>query len=111
MTESEQVQKILYEFVQLMGSTKGALSAQSQEWLFERLKQGPITIKEAIDLPLERKVALAELLQQYIIFLGLFSDLTFPNGFTVGSSETVLSYNILNYMLEHRWPFPQLIAH
>ncbi len=102
METSEQVAKILYEFVQLMGKTTVTSDAKSDEWLVERLTQGSISIKEAINLPPTKKTALSELLKQYIVFLTVCSHLTFPQGFTSGSSETLLGDSLVEYMLENR---------
>lgn len=111
MEKAKQVQKIIYDFTQLMGKPNRKANGSSHQWLFKRLTQEPLTIKEAISLPIERKADMYELLSQYIIFLSLFEDLQFPDGFTADSSEIVLGRQVLSYMAEHRWPFPQQVAH
>ncbi|WP_236199946.1 hypothetical protein [Pseudomonas pseudonitroreducens] len=86
-----------------------AFSAKEELWLFERLSESPLTIKEAIKLPPARKRVLSELLTQYVMFLTMFKHLTFEADFLSGTSETALGSPLLRYMLEHRWPFPQML--
>ncbi|MNG13046.1 hypothetical protein D3C84_966980 [compost metagenome] len=109
---ASEVISTLYNFTQLMvGSTSKYqhFSLDTQKWLFTRLQTAPFSIKEAIELEPSKKTALYELLTQYIMFLTMNSDLTFPHDFLAGTSEVALGKSLLAYMREHRWPFPHLV--
>lgn len=84
-------------------------SSSAENWLFERLSGAPLTIKEAIKLEPDRKSVLSMFLTQYVMFLTMFKDLKFAPDFLAGTSETVLGLQLLQYMAEHRWPFPQML--
>jgi hypothetical protein len=66
-----------------------------------------LTIKEALSMPDGERRALKVLLVQYIMFLTMFSDLTFPPDFLNGTDETRLGAQVLAYVARHQWPFPQ----
>lgn len=85
-------------------------SKEAERWLFERLGGSPITVKEATQLEPSKKRVLSMLLKQYVVFLTMFKHLTFESGFLKGTTETTLGSPLLGYMLEHRWPFPQLLS-
>lgn len=90
-------------------SDKRVFSEHAQQWLFRRLEGEPLTIKEAKALPIDRKSALGELLSQYIMFLTMNSHLTFPRELVQNTNNKVIGTELLLYMHEHRWPFPQLL--
>lgn len=68
---------------------------------------GALPIKEALSLPDGERRALKELLGQYVMFLTVFRDLSFPPGFLDGTDETRLGTELLAYVAKHQWPFPQ----
>lgn len=108
---SEEVASVLLDFSQLLQAST-ANSTSNQDWLFKRLSSGkPMAIKEALNLSDQQKAIFGEMLKQYIMFLTMFSDLTFPPNFLSGSSPTVLGSRVLSYMYEHQWPFQAPSAH
>ncbi len=109
--ESSEVAKVLFNFAQLLQAPKSN-SKTEEKWLFKRLNKGkPLTIKEALSLPDSQRGTLGELLTQYVMFLTMFNDLSFPPNFLSGSSETILGNQLLAYMHENQWPFPSQDAH
>ncbi|MGL4206938.1 MAG: hypothetical protein ACRCRW_12580 [Aeromonadaceae bacterium] len=114
---AQEVASPLFNFAQLLfgnnsapESPKTLISSDVQQWLFERLSHSDLPLKEAIELAMPKKMALYELLTQYIMFLTINSHLKFPHDFLVGTSEISLGKSLLSYINEHRWPFPQLLG-
>ncbi|MCZ6803136.1 MAG: hypothetical protein O7D86_04180 [Proteobacteria bacterium] len=78
--------------------------------LFALLSSGSITRAEVKQLSKPLKNLLYHLLTQYIMFLEMNPSLSFPENFMQGSSNKCLGQPLLEYILKHRWPFPQLLA-
>lgn len=109
------VQQPLYNFLQLaVGSDLQTLndvpfSTDAEQWLFNRLAESALPIKEAIQLEPSKKRVLAELLKQYVMFLSMNEHLLFEADFLKATSETKLGLPLLRYIAKHRWPFPQML--
>ncbi|MBW4913481.1 hypothetical protein KZY67_13085, partial [Prevotella melaninogenica] len=105
----------LYNFLQmaygpeLKSLERIPFSTEAERWVFTRLAEAPLSIKEAIQLEPDRKRVLALLLTQYVMFLTMFDHLNFEPGFLVGTSDTTLGSGWLDYIGKHRWPFPQML--
>jgi hypothetical protein len=87
-----------------------SITPEAENWLFERLTDEPITIKEALSASQENQRVLSELLTQYVMFFHLNKHLKYPPEFLNGTSETVLGVHLIRYMAEQRWPFPHLLG-
>ncbi len=109
---SEEVQEIIYDFAQrsFIGEKgNGKLNLSKEKVFFEFLSNNEIDQIKAHQLSENHRKLLRELLSQYIMFLQMNSELSFPTGFLAGSSNNVLGRALLDYMCEHKWPFPQLL--
>lgn len=116
MISSNEVCKTLYSFTQLAFKSKiedlksKQLKRDCEEDVFNLLKSiKKLTLNHIEELSANELKLLYELLTQYIMFLTMFSELEFPESFLFDSSENQLGNSILKYILEHSWPFPQLL--
>lgn len=113
MMKARDVAEVLWNFVQASfmdfpESERAPVALEFEEPLFAMLgSTGSVTAGEMTMLPAGIKSLAYLLLTQYIVFLTRFDHLTFPPGFLHGSSSTELSGQLLEYICEHRWPFPQ----
>lgn len=106
------VTPVLVNFSQrcFMGEdSSSVLDLSAATFVFERLSTGPVTVQEAHALPPKYKSVLRELLTQYIMFLEMNRDLPFPPDFLTGCSADQLGGELLAYICEHQWPFPQML--
>lgn len=112
---ASQVAKPLYGFAQMaftgaFDPRAAALDSNAADLVLRRITSGqPLSIKEAMALPIDERRALSELLTQYVMFLTMFSDLTFPPDFLDGTDETCIGSALLAYVAKHQWPFPRLL--
>ena len=104
----------LYYFLQMAfhGKTERmkeiAFSHSVAAKVFEDLaRAGSLSIKEVMTMPESEMRALYELMTQYVMFLTMSPDLSFPRDFLLGSSKTQIGKPWLNYFVERRFPFPQ----
>lgn len=110
---AEDVASPLYGFLQLAfaGANdpgRTPLERRHADAVLRRIGSGvALPIKEAMSLPDGERRALKELLTQYVIFLTMFNNLTFPPDFLSGTDETRLGADVLAYIARHGWPFPQ----
>lgn len=117
MLEAEDVRAVLYEFSlntlrKHTGESGIPLDTGCAERLFSSfLVRGNMTAMDIKGMADIEARALSEILTQYIMFLSMFTDLTFPDWFLQGSNRTALGAPVLRYMAEHRWPFPELSPH
>lgn len=106
------VGEVLYNFTQYcFVGEKGEepLDLSAEDYIFARLINGPLTVLEVHQLPSKYRRLLREVLTQYIIFLEINRGLPFPPEFLAGSSKEQLALPLLQYIHEHRWPFPQML--
>lgn len=105
------VNEILFNFSQHCFIGEGenpSLDRSAQDFVFGRLADpAPLTAVEVCRLPSKHRAILRELLSQYVIFLEMNRDLEFPESFLTDSANGQLGAPVLQYMSEHRWPFPQ----
>lgn len=110
---ADKIAEPLFNFLQLAfaGANDPAQTPFTQhhaEALMRRIAaETALPIKEALTLPVGERRALKELLVQYVMFLAMFSDLTFPPDFLANTDETRLGAALLAYIAKHQWPFPQ----
>ncbi len=106
------VGEVLYNFMQycFIGE-KGEepLDLSAEDHVFAGFNHGPLTVLEVHQLPSRYRRLLREVLTQYIIFLEMNRGLPFPPEFLAGSSKEQLALPLLQYIHEHRWPFPQML--
>lgn len=112
MVKSENVLEIMYSFVQnsfAKSSPEQIVKTNLIENLFiklktiKRLHSNDVLIKFTVD----EQTLLYELLMQHIMFFTLFDELIFPDNFLDGSSSFELGEQLLAYIVEHQFPFPQ----
>lgn len=88
------------------------LNRSCESTVFQRLSSNvPLTQQDVADLSIAERRLLYELLTQYVMFLSMFHNLTFPEEFLDGSSSSQLGASILSYIVENSWPFPQMLPH
>lgn len=116
MISSEEVCRALYSFIQIAFKDKmeelkeKQLKRDCEKEVFNLLKSvKTLSLKHIEKLTTDESKLLFELLTQYVMFLTMFSELNFPDGFLFDSSENQLGKSVLKYILEHSWPFPQLL--
>ncbi len=106
------VAEVLYNFTQrcFIGE-KGEepLDLSAENYVFSRLISGPLNLLEVHQMPTKYRRLLREILTQYIMFLEMNRGLPFPPEFLAGSSKERLALPLLQYIHEHRWPFPQML--
>lgn len=113
MLTASQVAEPIFNFLQLAFTGQHsvdeiAFEQLPAEALMLRLATAEaLPIKAAMSLPNGQRKALRELLTQYVMFLTLFKELSFPEDFLVGSSDVVIGRPFLAYFAKHQWPFPQ----
>ena len=109
---SAKVQEVLFNFNRnclITERTDAQPDLFLQDAIFSRLACGSIRFQEIHHMPDGQRRLLYELLNQYITFLQMNERLTYPRGFLEGSSAERLSNPLLAYIVEHRWPFPQML--
>jgi hypothetical protein len=109
---SDDVNKIIYEFVQnfLKESINGQQYYQELETKVFSLMYEKCLNKDIIErLNTKERSMLCLLLSQYIVFLTTNQDLKFPPWFLDNKRKGTIPYNILLYILKHKWPFPQML--
>lgn len=112
MSTANEVQEVLFDFAQrcFVGEKiESELNLSKQDSLFDFLSNGELTVTQVHQMSENHKKILRELLSQYIIFLQLNQELHFPPDFLRDSEKMKLGRAILEYMRQHRWPFPQLL--
>lgn len=90
-------------------SNKEPLDMSAEDFVFDKIANGPLTVLEVHQLPQRYRRLLREILTQYIMFLEMNRGLPFPPDFLIGSSNEQLAPPLLQYIHEHRWPFPQVL--
>jgi hypothetical protein len=85
------------------------LNPEAESWLFYRLDEGPITINETFSLSSEHKMALQEMLNQYVTFFYLNRLLKLPADILTGTSTVEIGVPLMRYMVSNRWPYPHLL--
>lgn len=106
------VAELLYKFSQrcFIGETATEpLDLSAERYVFEMLASSPISLLDVHRLSSKHRRVFREICSQYIIFLEMNRDLLFPPDFLEGSSDELLGSGILQYIADHRWPFPQLL--
>jgi len=107
-----QVAEVLYNFTQrcfIGEKSEVPLDLSAEDYVFARLINGSLNLLEVHQLPSKHRRLLREVLTQYIMFLEMNRGLPFPPGFLDGSSKEQLALPLLQYIHEHRWPFPQML--
>lgn len=113
MTTANEVQSVIYAFSQrcfIGEAADGKLNLNKQSGLFKRLGAGEITVVQVHQMNRGHHQLLRELLTQYIMFLQMNQQLSFPENFLAGSSENRLDKQLLEYLCHYKWPFPQLLS-
>ncbi|QXP85766.1 tetratricopeptide repeat protein [Methylococcus sp. Mc7] len=90
--------------------SKEPLDVSAEDFVFARLANGPLTVLDVHQLPSKHKRLVREILTQYVMFLELNRSLPFPPDFLDGTSHERLCPPLLQYICEHRWPFPQMLT-
>lgn len=106
------VAEVLYNFTQrcfIGEKDEDPLDLSAEDYVFERLVSGPLNLLEVHQLPSKYRRLLREVFTQYIMFLEMNRGLPFPPGFLDGSAKEKLALPLLQYIHEHRWPFPQML--
>jgi len=109
---SNDVNKIIYEFVQtfLKESINGQQYYQELETKIFSLMYEKCLNKDIVEkLSTKERNMLCLLLSQYIMFLTSNENLKFPSWFLDNKRKGTIPYNVLLYILEHKWPFPQML--
>ena len=116
MTSAEQVLDCLFSFCQHAFKRKAGkvqnqyVNRSLDNELFSWLANCPeLTTSEIKQLNREKQVWLYHLLTQYIAFMTMFPDLTFPDFFLHGSSRKRLQQPLLEYLASNQWPSPQQV--
>ena len=108
------VQKALYDFTQSafgnIDNEDDSLDLEAFSHTMHILRRGELSRDDVIGQSVGTRRVLRELLTQYITFMTMFPHLRFPPGFLLNSSPTSLGSDMTSYMLEHGWPYPQLLA-
>lgn len=107
------VQEVLYNFTQY-AFIGGAIKAESLDvrhfpTVLTILRSGTLTQQDLASQPLQVQRVFYELLRQYIMFLTMNPELPFPPDFLAQSSVKTLGPQVTAYMVEHGWPFPQML--
>lgn len=118
MLSTKEVIEILVPFVKNAFEGKivllqnAHLKRNFEENVFALLKSSnTLTSIQVSKLQPDKQKILYELLTQYLIFFTTFTDLTFPDYFLLDCSENQLGKHFLEYIVEHSWPFPQMLPH
>lgn len=116
MMRAETVNELIYNFTQAVFRKrvkvlkKEPLKRAHEEALFKRLSSGDsLTTNEVAGMPRRQQKLLYELLTQYIMFFQLNPELQFPNDFLDDSYNDELGVQILAYIAQHTWPYPQTL--
>lgn len=113
LVSASDVQTLLYNFAQ-----RAFIGVAIQKIPFEQsktlavmsiLESGSLSQNALAMLPIDTQRVIYELLTQYIMFVSMNLQLTFPTGFLRNSNENNLGHPVLAYMREHEWPFPQML--
>ena len=107
-----EVAELLYTFTQccfIGEQSEEPLDLTAEAYVYEMLISGPLSVVDVQRLPIKYRQLLREILTQYIMFLKMNRDLPFPTDFLKDSSKEQLGLPLLQYINEHRWPFPQLL--
>lgn len=110
--KSDNVLEIIYSFVQnsfSKSSPSQIVKTNLIEGLFTKLKANKKLHSNDVltKFNIDEQTLLYELLTQYIMFFTLFDELTFPDNFLDNSSSFELGEQLLAYIVEHQFPFPQ----
>jgi len=106
------VNSVLFNFTQrcfIGESASSIIDGSAAAFVFDRLAAGSLSVHGVHKLPPRYKSVVRELLTQYLMFLEMNRGLPFPPNFLDGSSESELGTNLLAYVCEHKWPFPQML--
>jgi len=107
-----EVMEVLYNFTQccfIGEKNEEPIDLSVEDYIFERLFSNSLSLLEVHQLPSKYRRLLREIFTQYIIFLEMNRGLPFPPGFLDGSTKEQLALPLLQYIHEHRWPFPQML--
>ena len=110
--QGAEVVEVLYNFTQycfIGEKDEEPLDLSAEGHVFARLINNPLTVLDVHQLPSKYRRLLREVLTQYIMFLEMNRGLPFPPEFLAGSSKEQLALPLLQYIHEHRWPFPQML--
>jgi hypothetical protein len=116
---AEQVFDVLIPFVQRAYGPSGPIKVEDlplnrsvEQAVMARLKTDTTwTLQDLIDMGRAEQRLVRELLEQYIMFFGMCSDIRFSVEFLDGSSSDTLGEPVLRYIAKHSWPFPQRLPH
>ena len=107
------VEKPLFEFMQrafgteLKAIEKLPVTKEAAVWLCNRLLESPLTIKEAIQMPLGHKRALLKLIGEFVTVLLSKNPPTLPPDLLSGTSGLVLGTRLLRHIAEHHCVLPR----
>lgn len=107
------VGEAIFNFTQRCFTGEGSkepIDVSAENFVFARLASGPLTVIDVHRLPSKYRRLVREILTQYIMFLELNRSLPFPPDFLDGTSHERLCPPLLQYICEHRWPFPQMLT-
>lgn len=110
--KANEVCGIIYDFVQNV--LKDSIGEQKYYPEMET-KIFSLTYEQALNNNIIEKLNKKErgmlclLLSQYIMFLTNNENLKFPSWFLYNKKKDTIPFNILLYILEHKWPYPQML--
>lgn len=110
---ASKVQELLYNFTQY-AFIGGEIPSQPLDLkqfrkVIRILEGGSLTQTNVANQPVQVQRVLYELLTQYIMFVSVNPQLRYPPDFLTESSPTELGTAVTAYMVEHEWPFPQML--
>ena len=111
--KADDVNKILYDFVQtnLQEYVKNSIYHPELETrLFSLFLKNSISKNDVERLSKKECEMLYLILTQYIMFLSSNEKLTFPPWFLENKRKGVLPNNVLLYIYDHKWPYPQMLS-
>ena len=110
--KADEVSVIIYNFVQNI--LKDSIGEQKyypemETRIFSLMYEQALNSNIIEKLNKKERGMLCLLLSQYIIFLTTNENLKFPPWFLYNKKKDTIPFNILLYILEHKWPYPQML--
>ena len=110
--KADDINKLIYEFVQTHLSEftdKSKYYPELETKLFSLFLRNSLSNLDIEKLNKKECAMLHLLLTQYIMFLTTNDKLVFPPWFLENKRKGTLPYNVLLYIYDHKWPYPQML--